>query len=426
MKAPVLLFTVALGCFAETRALTLKQAVALALQQNPDVVIARLDQQRARDQRTIARDPFSPKIFANSGAAWTYGFPTSIEGEAPSIVQLRTSMSLFDRSQSYLVAEASESLRGAGFDVQTRQQEAAYRIASLYLDAQNAELSVAAAQREQENLTRVQQYIDARVQEGRELAHESNKARVEVLRARQRVESLGLDLINAESSLAVALGLAPGDRIQPAEEEPPALAVSATEDAAIEQTLASSPEVKRLESGLQAKLLEEKSYKAQRLPKIDLVAQYSLLAKYNNFQEFFARFQRNNVELGAAISVPVLAGRSSTAYAAQAEADAEKVRVEINRTRARITSDLRHAYQDVRRAETARDLARADLDLARDQTSIDLAQMGEGRLPAAKTEQDRAAENEKWLALYDAETTLEHAQLNVLHQTGSLLAALNR
>jgi outer membrane protein TolC len=296
----------------------------------------------------------------------------------------------------------------------------------LYLDAQNAELSVAAAQREQENLTRVQQYIDARVQEGRELAHESNKARVEVLRARQRVESLGLDLINAESSLAVALGLAPGDRIQPAEDEPPALAVSATEDAAIEQTLASSPEVKRLESNLQAKLLEEKSYKAQRLPKIDLVAQYSLLAKYNNFQEFFARFQRNNVELGAAISVPVLAGRSSTAYAAQAEADAEKVRVEINRTRARITSDLRHAYQDVRRAETARDLARADLDLARDQISIDLAQMGEGRLPAAKTEQDRAAENEKWLAFYDAETTLEHAQLNVLHQTGSLLAALNR
>jgi outer membrane protein TolC len=249
---------------------------------------------------------------------------------------------------------------------------------------------------------------------------------VDVLRARQRVESLEIDLINAESSLAVALGLAPGDRIQPAEDEPPALAVSATEDAALEQTLASSPEVKRLESSLQAKLLEEKSYKAQRLPKVDLVAQYSLLAKYNNFQEFFARFQRNNVELGAAISVPVLAGRSSTAYAAQVEADAEKVRVEINRTRARIASDLRHAYQDVRRAETARDLARADLDLARDQISIDLAQMGEGRLPAAKTEQDRAVENEKWLALYDAETTLEHAQLNVLHQTGSLLAALNR
>lgn len=425
MKAPVLFFAFALGCLAETRTLTLKQAVDLALQQNPDVVIARLDQQRARDQRTIARDPFSPKVFASSGAAWTYGFPTSIDGEAPSIVQLRTQMSIFDRSQSYLAAEASESLRGAGFDVQTRQQEAAYRVASLYLDAQNAGLSVAAAQREEDNLMRVQQYIDARVQEGRELSIDSKKAGVEVLKAKQRIEALGIDLLNAESSLALALGLNPGDRVQPAEEEFPALTPPA-EQAAIEQSLASSPEVKRLESNLQAKLLEEKSYKAQRLPKIDLVAQYALLAPYNNFQEFFARFQRNNVELGLAFSAPVLAGRSAKAYAAQAEADAEKVRVEINRTRGRITSDLQHAYQDVRRAETARDLARADLDLARDQISIDLAQMGEGRLTAAKTEQDRAVENEKWLAFYDAQTTLEHAQLNVLHQTGSVVAALNR
>jgi outer membrane protein TolC len=425
MKVPVLFLTFAVGCFAETRTLTLKQAVDMALQQNPDVVIARLDQQKARDQRTIARDPFSPKVFASSGAAWTYGFPTSIDGEAPSIVQLRTQMSVFDRSQSYLAAAASESLRGAGFDVQTRQQEAAYRVASLYLDAQNAELSLAAAQREEENLTRVQQYIDARVQEGRELSIDSKKAGVDVLKSKQRAEALGIDLLNAESSLALALGLNPGDRVQPAEEEFPALAPPA-EQAAIEQSLASSTEVKRLESNLQAKLLEEKSYKAQRLPKIDLVAQYALLAPYNNFQEFFARFQRNNVELGLAFSAPVLAGRSAKAYAAQAEADADKVRVEINRTRGRITSDLQHAYQDVRRAETSRDLARADLDLARDQISIDLAQMGEGRLTAAKTEQDRAVENEKWLAFYDAQTTLEHAQLNVLHQTGSVVAALNR
>ncbi|HEY7334066.1 MAG TPA: TolC family protein [Bryobacteraceae bacterium] len=426
MKSPALLLLCALCCAAETRTLTLKQALDLALQQNPDLVIARLEQQRARNQVTIARDPFSPKVFAGSGAAWTYGFPTSIDGQAPSIMEARTSMSLFDRPQSYLVASASESLRGTGFDITTRQEEAAYRVASLYLDAQNASLGMAAAQREQENLVRVQQLVEARVKEGRELAHEANRAQVDVLRSRQRVESLGLDLTDAESSLALALGLGPGDRVQPAAEEPPTLAAPAGEDAAIAQALANSPEVKRLESNLQAKLLEVKSYKAEWLPKVDLVAQYSLLAKYNNFQEFFSRFQRNNVELGASFSVPVLAGHSGRAYAAQAQADAEKVRVEINRTRGRIAADLRRAYEDIRRAETARELARADLDLARDQVSIDLAQMGEGRLPAAKAEQDRAIENEKWLAFYEADTTAERARLNVLHQTGALLAALNK
>src|SRR6516162_9493404 len=113
---------------AETRTMTLKQALETALQQNPDIVIGRLDQQRARDQVTITRDPFSPKVFAGSGAAWTYGFPTSIDGQAPSIVQARTQMSLFDRPQSYLVAQARESLRGAGIDLTAKRDEVAYRV----------------------------------------------------------------------------------------------------------------------------------------------------------------------------------------------------------------------------------------------------------------------------------------------------------
>src|SRR5580658_11292457 len=115
MKIPAMMLLAALTCAGQTRTLTLRQALELALQQNPDVVIARLDQQRARDQVIINKDPFSPKVFAGSGAAWTYGFPTSIDGSAPSIFQSRTSMSIYDKPQSYLVEEAKELQRGAGF-----------------------------------------------------------------------------------------------------------------------------------------------------------------------------------------------------------------------------------------------------------------------------------------------------------------------
>ena len=404
--------------------MTLKQALDLALQQNPDLVIARLDQQRARDQVTITKDPFSPKVFAGSGAAWTYGFPTSIDGQAPSIVEARTSMALFDRPQSYLVAQAKEALKGTEFDLAAKQEEVAYRVASLFLDARTAALSLAAAQREADNLARVQQLVEARVQDGRELAIESRRAGLGVLRSKQRVEALGLDVLSAESSLAEVLGMGINDRVQADQDEPIGVAMPESEDGTIAQALESNPELKRLASNLQAKLLEVKSYKAQRLPKIDLVAQYALLGKYNNFDQYFTKFQHNNIELGASISVPVLAGRASSAYASQADADAAKIRAEISRTRGRIANDLRRAFQDVRRADASRDLARADLELARDQISIDLAQMEEGRIPAAKTEQDRATENEKWLALYDAQTASERARLGFLRQTGTLLSAL--
>jgi hypothetical protein len=42
----------------------------------------------------------------------------------------------------------------------------------------------------------------------------------------------------------------------------------------------------------------------------------------------------------------------------------------------------------------------------------------------AKVEASRAIENEKWLAYYEAQHTAELARLNVLRQTGTLVATL--
>ena len=108
--------------FAETKIMTLREALDLALQQNPDIMLARLDQQKAREQVTITRDLFHPKVFAGSGGAWTTGPPSSIDGSAPSIFETRTQMALFNQPQRYQVAAANESVRGAEIDL-TRQQE---------------------------------------------------------------------------------------------------------------------------------------------------------------------------------------------------------------------------------------------------------------------------------------------------------------
>ncbi|MDP8989385.1 MAG: TolC family protein, partial [Acidobacteriota bacterium] len=403
----------AVSLFGEVRVLTLRQALDLALTQNPDLLLARLDQQKARYQVTVTRDPFSPKVFAGSGAAWSTGFPSSIEGSAPSIVTVKTQMAIFNRPQSYLVAQANEEERGAGVDVARRQEEVMYRVASLYLDAEQAARSLEVARRQADNLTRVRELMEQRVAEGRELAIEAKKAKLAVLRAGQRVDNLSMDLTTAESSLAQALGFGADDRARVATEERAALAMPGPEEASIAKALEGSNELKRLESNMQAKMLEIKSYRAERLPKVNLVAQYSLFAKYT-YQDYFAKFQRNNAQLGASIEIPLLVGRAGQAQSLQAEQDIAKLRIEVGRTRARITGDLRVAYQNLTRAEAGRDVARADLDLTREELTIDLAQMDEGRLPLATVEALRATENEKWVAYYEAQHTAEVARLNVL------------
>ena len=113
-----------------------------------------------------------------------------------------------------------------------------------------------------------------------------------------------------------------------------------------------------------------------------------------------------------------------SAAAAQAEAEAAHLRLEMNAARNRIMLDTRQSFQNLKRAQTARDVAQLDLELSRDQLSILLAKMNEGRVSMQQVEQARFEENEKWIAFYDAQCTAEKAAWDVLRQTGDLMAAL--
>src|SRR6516164_5313858 len=85
---------------AEVHVLTLRAAVDTALKQNPDITLARLDESKAREGVSLARDPFVPRIGVGSGLAYSNGFPMSIDGAAPSVFQARANQYLFNRPQT--------------------------------------------------------------------------------------------------------------------------------------------------------------------------------------------------------------------------------------------------------------------------------------------------------------------------------------
>ncbi len=425
LKHSFLLFVASGALFGEVHPLTLRQAIDLAVQQNPDVALARLDEQKAQAAVRIAKDPFTPKIWAGSGAAKAFGYPSSIEGAAPSIVQTRTDMALFNRPKTWDLARARENARGAGIATQAKSDEVAYQTAALFLDTDQMAKSLGSLNLEVESLARVGDAVRLRVQEGRELPIANTRASVDLARARQRLDALKDDLDYAEASLAVVLGFPPADRVQPVQSEPVRLDVPETAPAAVEIALENNKDVKRLESQLQAKGLEIKSYRAARLPVVDVVAQYALFAK-SNYDQFFTHFQRNNGELGAAISVPVLVGSASKGYVSQAETDVLELRAQINQARSRIDLDIQKSYHEMQKAAEGHDVARLDLDFAREQVSVLLAQMEEGRATQQSVDDARMAEQEKWIAFYDTQHTLEKARLEVLRQTGTLAAALRQ
>ena len=423
LKYHALLLCAATLASAEVHRLTLRQAVELALQQNSDVVLARLDEQKAQNAVRIARDPFVPKLYGGSGLAFTSGYPNSIEGSAPSIFEARTSMSLFNRPKSYELAQARENARGAAIGSQSKADDVAFQTAGLFLDAQQLTRSEQSLQIEIDALDRVSELIKLRIGEGREIPLEGKRSDLNLARARQRFQALEADLEYAQASLAVVLGYPVSDRVEPMEDQRTPPEMPDTPEAAVATALQNNKDVRRLESQLQAKGLEIRGYNSYRLPQLDLVAQYALFSK-QNYSKYFNKFQRNNGQLGVSIQVPLLVGSAPKGYLAQAENDAAKLRTQINSTRNRIALETQKSYQELKKAESASEVARLDLDVAREQVSVLLAQLGEGRVPQQAVDQARLAEQEKWIAFYGAQHAVERARLDLLHQTGTIIAAL--
>jgi outer membrane protein TolC len=285
--------------------------------------------------------------------------------------------------------------------------------------------SAESLQLEVENLKRAGAATGLQVEEGRRLPIENKRVAVDLARASQRSESLSDDLDYAEASLAVVLGYSATDRVLPKAEERATFEVPATEQAAIELALQNSRDIRKLESQLQAKGFEVKEAQATRLPVIDLVAQYELLAK-TDYEGFFNRFQRNNGELGVSIQIPLLLGSASKALASQAQTDILELRTQMGQVRNRIQLDTEKSFRDLQKATSAEKVARLDLDYTRDRVSMLLAQLGEGRATEQQVDDARLTEQEKWIALYDAQHLVENARLDLLRQTGTLQAALRQ
>ncbi len=409
---------------AETYTLTLRQAVDLALQQNPELIVTRLDEQKASQSVRLARDPFYPRLNVGSGAAYSAGYPLTIDGNPPSIFQAHAVQSFFNRPKTYAVAEARENERTTLIDIDIKRDDIVFRTASLYLDAERSTQVSDLAAREIRQFEQISEVVSARVAEGKLLGVENSKAKLNLARAKQRAAQSSLDRAYLERSLAIILGYGPDDSVRTSASERSAPDLPASEQAAVELALSNSKELRRLESELTAKGFTVKAQHASRLPQVDLVAQYALLTRYNFNFFSTARFSRNAGQIGVSVQVPLFSGTGASALAQQAEIDSIRLREQIKSARGRISLDARRSFEELHNVEAAEEVARLDLEVTREMLANALSQFGEGRATLTDVASLRTAENEKWITFFEAQSSRERARLDVLKQTGSLLSAL--
>ena len=410
---------------AEVHSLTLQQALQTASRQNPDVVLARLDEQRAEEGVRVAQDPFRPKVYGGSGLAYVYGYPNSIERNAPSLFQFRTDMKLYNKPLSYGIAAARELVHSFEQAAEAKADAAAYQAADLFLTASELEHENESASGQLPSLQKVVSAMTAAVSEGSELPVELKRAQVNLALSQERGGAARLDADYYEMMLAVALGYPPSDRVKPLNSDLPASLTLPPEEEAGDSALRNSRDLRQMQATVLAKEMDVRAFKSARRPQVDLVAQYALFARYN-YQYYFpsSKFQHNNFEIGAAVTIPVLLGAARGGQLAQTYTDLQKLRIQTDQLRSRILTSTRRSYQQWKKAESIRDLTRMQLELARQDLTVLLAQNNEGRVPISRLEEARVEESNRWVALYEAEAQATRTKLSLLRELGTLVAAL--
>lgn len=426
-----LLFGLSLLCSAQRvpdaaaappRALSLKECVQLALQQNPDILLARLDQQESAVRIRQIGDPYSLKLGVGSGLAYTSGFPMNVGGSGPSIINAQASMTLYDRPLQYRIAEARERAKGDLLTEREKQSAVALEIAHQYLDAEMLTLAKQSLNAEIASLERVLSIREQQLKEGRALPLDAKRARASIAAARYRLREMETSAARAQAQLSFLLGLEGGVPIAPVKEERPAPETPKDPEAAAAEAVESSPEVKRLEVYLAANRFRVKGANSSHWPVVRLVSQYSMFSRFNNYDDFYNRFERHNGQVGASFELPLFTGSAAKAEQSEATIEAERLRLNLQTAQRRVALEAADSARVAQDAKAYQEVAALDLEATRENVSVLLARVNEGKARLEELEEARSEENRKWVEYYRSRASAEQAIYSLLHKTGRLVA----
>ncbi|MDR1726646.1 MAG: TolC family protein [Acidobacteriota bacterium] len=410
---------------AQERAMTLGEAVRLALAHSPDTRIADAETLQAEAALREVRASNLPQAVIGSGAAYNNGFPLSIEGAAPSIFRLEASQPLFSPRNKNLAREAGESAKAARLGADLAGNELAARTALVYAQLDQARKTTELAEARLADARRRQELTEASLAAGRVRPVDAALAKAAVAAARQQLLSAGEDAAVKEAELRELTGIGGEFAIQtvtPTLESP---AYDMAADALFEQAAAASPEIRQAEAKIRAKEFHVSAEKAARLPRIVAIGEYAMFSRSNNYEDYYNRFVRNNYLVGVSAQLPLFDGFQSGARVAQGKQEVSVEQLKLQRLRSDLKVNILKGLSAVRVARGAVDAAASDLDAAEAMVEVNGVLLEGGRADEQGVAAVRLDAHQKRLAKLEAEHVLFQRKLELLRVTGSVLSAVN-
>jgi outer membrane protein len=398
--------------------LTLRRAIELALQNSKDIQVAKIQASIADHAALISRAEFMPNLYAGSGAGYSDGIPETPGGRAPSVFNMTYTEKVFNEPLRGQGKELQEQARSQKILLEDMKNSVIARTAAAYLELGKVRHSLELLRKEQESTEKILQVTQERQGEGYELPVEVTKAQLTKAQVVQRILQLEGREDELEVFLRNQLGLGQDQVVEVTPEDLPG---EAEQEGAnlIAMTMQNNVGLRMAESDVRAKEFRLTGEKRGYLPTLELVSVYSLLAKYNNYAQFFNHFQKNNFNAGVQVQVPLFSARTKAAIGL-AKVNLDVAKANLANKKSEVSADVRLKTRRLRERDAAKEVARLELQLAQQNVAVLQSQFGEGKLNLREVEKARLDENEKWMAYLDANFQRQQAQIELLRTAGQL------
>jgi outer membrane protein TolC len=398
--------------------LSLKRAVELALTHATATGIAAADEQHAFSAYRESHDNYIPQLTFGSGLGKSWGFPLSLEGSAPSVFNINSQSALFNPALKQFTGAARTEWQAASLQNKDQRAQVIQDAVLSYTELSKWEQRIARLGDDQAAAARLEQALAERVKEGVDSSLERTKARLAAARVKLRVaEAEGsADVLRAH--LAKLTGL-PAQSIQTQTDSVPQFPAITQEEDLVSQAEKNSPIVLAAQQRARAQYLRAQGEHKSLWPSVDFVAQYARLARYNNYDLYYQRFEPNNATIGVAIRFPFV-NFSQRARAQGADAEAVKATRQAEAAKNQVSEETLKLQRAVRQLEAAQEVAQLEFEVA--QSNLDTVQtrMDSGNATIKDMGEARAQAGERYIALQDATFELQRARVGLLRSTGEL------
>lgn len=416
--------------------LTLQEAIRLALQHSPDMRLARAQYDVAMGQARVDRASFHPNLYTGTGLAYTSGFPSLPGGQAPSVFELDYQQTIFNPQLRGQQHAAEDRAKNQKIEMDRMHDDIVVRTASAYLDLADVQHSLQLLQTEKTSSQTILQIIQERERANLALPIDVTRSQLTLAQINENTVKLQDQEQSLELQLRQFTGIPQDQPIQTSSEVPAFAAGSALPGETAQQTSVTPPSLesegnlidlavrsdRSVEEAENEREAREQEYRGARwsyFPTLAIVGEYSVLSKFNNYGEFYKTFQRNNVDIGVQVTVPIFAAKTS-ASVALAKSQLNEADLQLGQQERQVQRDIQQKIDNVRELDARREVARLDLQLAQQSLQLEQDKFNNGRVTLQDIEQARLDESQKWVAFLDADFAREQAQLVLLEATGQL------